>query len=70
MASLQNVTNVQCKITINHLEGNRMFRRKPSWYALMLKALFFAGVLYKIARRFMKSAEKLQREKKKKKKKR
>ena len=33
----------------------------------MLKAFFFAGVLYKIARRFMKSAEKLQREKKKKK---
>jgi hypothetical protein len=47
-----------------------MFRRKPSWYALMLKALFFAGVLYKIARRFMKSTEKLQREKKKKRKKR
>ncbi len=45
--------------------GNHMFRKKPSWYALMLRALFFAGVLYKIARGFMKSTEKLQREKKK-----
>lgn len=34
-----------------------MFRKKPSWYALMLKALMFAAVLYKIARLFMKSAD-------------
>ncbi|MBN1759794.1 MAG: hypothetical protein JW863_15815 [Chitinispirillaceae bacterium] len=44
-----------------------MFRKKPSWYSLMLKALFFAGILYKTARLFMKSAEKQQRKKKHKK---
>lgn len=46
-----------------------MFRRKPSWYKLMLKAQFFSGVLYKIARMFMKSAEKQQKKKKAKKRK-
>jgi hypothetical protein len=49
-------------------KGTRMFRKKTSWYRLTLNALFFAGILYKTARLFMKSAEKLQREKKVKKK--
>ena len=38
-----------------------MFTRKPKWYASVLKVLLVAGVLYKVARLFMRSAEKLSR---------
>jgi hypothetical protein len=34
-----------------------MFRKPPRWYTLAIKALLFAGVLYKFARLFMKSTE-------------
>lgn len=34
-----------------------MFRKKRSWYATALKALLYAGVLYKLAGKFMKSTK-------------
>jgi hypothetical protein len=43
-----------------------MFLKKSKWYTPALKALLFAGVLYKFARLFMKSTEKQLREKKRK----
>jgi hypothetical protein len=36
-----------------------MFRKKTHWYTLACKALLFAGLLYKLSRLFMKSADKL-----------
>lgn len=36
-----------------------MFRKRTKWYTLSLKALFFAGILYRFARFFMKSADKI-----------
>ncbi len=40
-----------------------MFRRKPSWQKHSFQALLFAGLVYKFARLFMKSAEGLARQK-------
>jgi hypothetical protein len=34
-----------------------MFRKKTKWYVPSIRAFLFAGVLYKIARLFMKSTE-------------
>lgn len=36
-----------------------MFRKRYPWYRIMLKALFFSGIIYKFAKMFMKSADKL-----------
>ena len=35
-----------------------MFRRKKRWLGQAMKSLFFAAILYRIARSFMKTAEK------------
>jgi hypothetical protein len=35
-----------------------MFTKRSSWYVHAFKALFFAGVLYKFSRLFMKSTAK------------
>lgn len=40
-------------------QGEAMFRKRTKWYTLSLKALFFAGILYRFARFFMKSADKI-----------
>jgi hypothetical protein len=36
-----------------------MFRKRFPWYRIMLKALLFSGIIYKFAKMFMKSADKL-----------
>lgn len=46
-----------------------MFRKRYPWYRIMLKALLFSGIIYKVAKLFMKSAAKLAGFGKKKKKK-
>jgi hypothetical protein len=56
------ILTILCSFDGDRIYFNGMFRKKPTWSSRTLAVFAVAAVLYKIARLFMKSAEKQVRE--------